>query len=54
MRIFFIEAWGGATFDTGIRFLDDDPVDRPQRKISIPRTPSYIRLQNPEAIPYTG
>ena len=46
----FTAAWGGATFDTCLRFLDEDPWERLARiREQAPRTPlqMLLRGQNP-------
>src|SRR4030066_6084 len=43
---FSVEAWGGATFDTCIRFLNDDPWDRLRAlKAELKRTPVQMLLR---------
>lgn len=43
---FSVEAWGGATFDTCIRFLNDDPWDRLKAlKRELTHTPIQMLLR---------
>ena len=43
---FSVEAWGGATFDTCIRFLNDDPWDRLRSlKAELKQTPIQMLLR---------
>ena len=44
-----LEVWGGATFDSCIRFLDEDPWERLRSiKQHCPRTPSADAAARPE------
>lgn len=50
---FSVEAWGGATFDTGIRFLNDDPWDRLRAlKQELKRTPIQMLLRGQNLVGY--
>ncbi|MDP2797666.1 MAG: pyruvate/oxaloacetate carboxyltransferase [Methanoregula sp.] len=50
---FSVEAWGGATFDTCIRFLNDDPWDRLRRlKAELKRTPIQMLLRGQNLVGY--
>jgi len=50
---FSVEAWGGATFDTCIRFLNDDPWDRLcQLKAELKRTPIQMLLRGQNLVGY--
>jgi pyruvate carboxylase subunit B len=50
---FSVEAWGGATFDTGIRFLNDDPWDRLRAlKAELKRTPIQMLLRGQNLVGY--
>jgi len=50
---FSVEAWGGATFDTSIRFLNDDPWERLQRiKNELKRTPIQMLLRGQNLVGY--
>ena len=50
---FSVEAWGGATFDTGIRFLNDDPWDRLKAlKAELKRTPIQMLLRGQNLVGY--
>ena len=43
---FSLEMWGGATFDTCIRFLNEDPWERSlQLKKKMPKTPFQMLLR---------
>lgn len=48
-----LEVWGGATYDVAIRFLDEDPWDRPRLlKKLIPDTPLQMLLRGQSIVGY--
>lgn len=48
-----IESWGGATFDTCIRFLNEDPWDRIRKlKAAMPKTPQQMLLRGQTILGY--
>ncbi len=48
-----LEAWGGATFDSSLRFLDEDPWERLRAlKAAIPRTPLQMLLRGQNVVGY--
>jgi oxaloacetate decarboxylase alpha subunit len=48
-----LEAWGGATFDSGIRFLNEDPWDRLRKlKGALPNTPIMMLLRGQNLLGY--
>jgi len=50
---FSVEAWGGATFDTCIRFLNDDPWDRLRSlKEELKHTPIQMLLRGQNLVGY--
>ncbi len=50
---FSVEAWGGATFDTCIRFLNDDPWDRLKTlKSELKHTPIQMLLRGQNLVGY--
>jgi len=50
---FSVEAWGGATFDTCIRFLNDDPWERLRSlKAELRRTPIQMLLRGQNLVGY--
>jgi pyruvate carboxylase subunit B len=50
---FSVEAWGGATFDTSIRFLNDDPWDRLcDLKAELKHTPIQMLLRGQNLVGY--
>jgi len=50
---FSVEAWGGATFDTSIRFLNDDPWDRLRAlKAELKYTPIQMLLRGQNLVGY--
>lgn len=50
---FSVEAWGGATFDTCIRYLNDDPWDRLRLlKVELKRTPIQMLLRGQNLVGY--
>ncbi len=54
-RIFSIEMWGGATFDTAMRFLKEDPWDRlAQLREKIPNILFQMLLRGSNAVGYTS
>jgi pyruvate carboxylase len=53
--IFSIEMWGGATFDTAMRFLREDPWDRlAQLREQIPNILFQMLLRGSNAVGYTS
>ena len=54
-NIFSIEMWGGATFDTAMRFLKEDPWDRLARlRERIPNILFQMLLRGSNAVGYTS
>ena len=54
-RIFSIEMWGGATFDTAMRFLKEDPWERLiQLREKIPNILFQMLLRGSNAVGYTS
>jgi pyruvate carboxylase len=54
-RLFSIEMWGGATFDTSMRFLKEDPWDRlAQLRARIPNILFQMLLRGANAVGYTS
>ena len=50
---FSLEMWGGATFDTCIRFLNEDPWERARAlKKKMPKTPFQMLLRGQNAVGY--
>ncbi len=50
---FSVEMWGGATFDTCIRFLNEDPWERSrQLKKKMPNTPFQMLLRGQNCVGY--
>ena len=50
---FSVEAWGGATFDTAIRFLNDDPWERLRTlKEGFEKTPIQMLLRGQNLVGY--
>ena len=48
-----LEAWGGATFDSCIRFLNEDPWDRLKKlKAALPKTPIMMLLRGQNLLGY--
>ncbi|MDR1785444.1 MAG: sodium-extruding oxaloacetate decarboxylase subunit alpha [Spirochaetaceae bacterium] len=48
-----LEAWGGATFDTCIRFLNEDPWERLRKlKAALPKTPIMMLLRGQNLLGY--
>ena len=53
--LFSIEMWGGATFDTALRFLKEDPWDRlAQLREKIPNILFQMLLRGSNAVGYTS
>ena len=53
--LFSLEMWGGATFDTTMRFLQEDPWDRlGQLRTRIPNIPFQMLLRASNAVGYTN
>jgi pyruvate carboxylase len=54
-RLFSIEMWGGATFDTSMRFLKEDPWERlAQLRERIPNILFQMLLRGSNAVGYTS
>ena len=54
-QLFSLEMWGGATFDTSMRFLQEDPWDRlDQLRQRIPNIPFQMLLRASNAVGYTN
>ncbi|HEX5241725.1 MAG TPA: pyruvate carboxylase, partial [Tepidisphaeraceae bacterium] len=54
-QLFSLEMWGGATFDTAMRFLQEDPWDRlAQLREQIPNIPFQMLLRASNAVGYTN
>jgi len=54
-KVFSIEMWGGATFDTSMRFLKEDPWDRlAQLREKIPNILFQMLLRGSNAVGYTS
>ena len=54
-NLFSIEMWGGATFDTSLRFLKEDPWDRlAQLREKIPNILFQMLLRGSNAVGYTS
>ncbi|MDR1325151.1 MAG: sodium-extruding oxaloacetate decarboxylase subunit alpha [Treponema sp.] len=48
-----LEAWGGATFDSCIRFLNEDPWERLRKlKVALPKTPIMMLLRGQNLLGY--
>jgi len=48
-----VEMWGGATFDSAMRFLDEDPWERIRRlRERMPRTPFMMLLRGQNIVGY--
>jgi len=48
-----VEMWGGATFDSAMRFLDEDPWERIRRlKAAMPNTPFMMLLRGQNVVGY--
>ena len=53
--LFSLEMWGGATFDTAMRFLQEDPWDRlDQLRARIPNVPFQMLFRGNSALGYTN
>ncbi|HEY1683923.1 MAG TPA: pyruvate carboxylase [Tepidisphaeraceae bacterium] len=53
--LFSLENWGGATFDTSMRFLQEDPWDRlDQLRARIPNIPFQMLFRASNAVGYTN
>ena len=53
--LFSIEMWGGATFDTAMRFLKEDPWDRlAQLRAKIPNILFQMLIRGSNAVGYTS
>ncbi|HWE97894.1 MAG TPA: pyruvate carboxylase [Tepidisphaeraceae bacterium] len=53
--LFSLEMWGGATFDTAMRFLQEDPWDRlGQLRTRVPNIPFQMLLRASNAVGYTN
>jgi pyruvate carboxylase len=54
-NLFSIEMWGGATFDSALRFLKEDPWDRlAQLRAAIPNVLFQMLLRGSNAVGYTS
>jgi pyruvate carboxylase len=54
-NLFSLEMWGGATFDTSMRFLQEDPWDRlDQLRARIPNILFQMLLRSSNAVGYTN
>jgi pyruvate carboxylase len=54
-QLFSLEMWGGATFDTSMRFLQEDPWDRlDQLRSRVPNIPFQMLLRASNAVGYTN
>ncbi|HEX8522321.1 MAG TPA: pyruvate carboxylase [Tepidisphaeraceae bacterium] len=54
-NLFSLEMWGGATFDSAMRFLQEDPWDRlDQLRVKIPNIPFQMLLRASNAVGYTN
>jgi pyruvate carboxylase len=54
-NLFSLEMWGGATFDTSMRFLQEDPWDRlGQLRARIPNIPFQMLFRASNAVGYTN
>ncbi len=53
--LFSLEMWGGATFDTAMRFLQEDPWDRlDQLRVKVPNILFQMLLRASNAVGYTN
>lgn len=53
--LFSIECWGGATFDTSLRFLDENPYERLRLfNEAMPHTMTQMLLRGANAVGYTA
>src|SRR5439155_10388352 len=54
-QLFSLEMWGGATFDTSMRFLQEDPWDRlAELRKRIPNICFQMLLRGSNAVGYTS
>jgi len=54
-ELFSLEMWGGATFDTSMRFLQEDPWDRlDQLRLKVPNILFQMLLRASNAVGYTN
>ncbi|HEV2293964.1 MAG TPA: pyruvate carboxylase [Tepidisphaeraceae bacterium] len=54
-NLFSLEMWGGATFDTSMRFCQEDPWDRlDQLRSRVPNIPFQMLLRASNAVGYTN
>ncbi|MDA8344962.1 MAG: pyruvate carboxylase [Thermaerobacter sp.] len=54
-KLFSLEMWGGATFDTAIRFLKESPWDRLERlRRQLPQTLFQMLLRGSNAVGYSN
>src|SRR5258707_7159074 len=54
-ELFSLEVWGGATFDTSYRFLNEDPWDRLKKlKVAVPNILLQMLLRGANAVGYTS
>jgi pyruvate carboxylase len=54
-QLFSLEMWGGATFDTAMRFLQEDPWDRlDQLRVKVPNILFQMLLRASNAVGYTN
>src|SRR5205814_6273235 len=54
-NLFSLEMWGGATFDTSMRFLQEDPWDRLEKlRVKIPNILFQMLLRASNAVGYTN
>ncbi len=54
-NLFSLEMWGGATFDTAMRFLQEDPWDRLDKlRARIPNIPFQMLFRGSSALGYTN
>jgi pyruvate carboxylase len=54
-QLFSLEMWGGATFDTAMRFLQEDPWERLRLlRAQIPNIPFQMLLRASNAVGYTN
>ncbi len=54
-NLFSLEMWGGATFDTAMRFLQEDPWDRlDQLRARIPNIPFQMLFRGSSALGYSN
>lgn len=53
--LFSVECWGGATFDTSLRFLDEDPYERLKLfNEAMPHTLTQMLFRGANAVGYTA